>query len=471
MNIDKLINDKELNEHLSKVRKQIRQPEHAISDVVDGEGNQYIDLVMEGGGMLGIALVGYSWALEQMGIRFFGVGGTSAGSINALLLAALDEPSRPKSPKLLEILGNQNFYEFVDGGDDARDLIELALGGNKRFRKLRLFWKTLKVKKQLCTTYGLNKGDAFLTWIKDLLEKVDIKTMEDLEQRLKVVPDGLMRRDGRSFTDDDRPSGKLVVIAADVTTETRVEFPRMAKLYWENPQKQSPALFARASMSIPFFFQPMRVRRVPQPKDANDPKDPVNESWRILAGYSRAADKSAVIPQNALFVDGGIMSNFPIDAFHSIDKVPIMPTFGVKLEYDQRYKGAEKLPLASKGKIASLAPLAGAIYNSSRHTLDYEFVKKNPDYRHLVQYIPCTYKDKSGVVRSYNWLDFNMSESHKEGLFRQGARKAIEFVEQFSGPVPGYNSKWELYKTVRGMQKGVSAQSAVAPSPTSAILP
>ena len=90
MDIQRLISNPELTEK----RSQIQQPGHEISDIVDGENNQYIDLVLEGGGMLGIALVGYSWALEEMGIRFFGVGGTSAGSINALLLAALDDSSR-----------------------------------------------------------------------------------------------------------------------------------------------------------------------------------------------------------------------------------------------------------------------------------------------------------------------------------------------------------------------------------------
>ena len=467
MNIDNLINDKVLNERLAGVRNQIRQPEHAISDVVDGEGNQYIDLVMEGGGMLGLALVGYSWALEQMGIRFFGIGGTSAGSINALLLAALDEPSRPKSPRLLDVLANQNFYDFVDGGDDARDLIELALGGNKSFKKLRLFWKALKVKKQLCTSYGLNKGDAFFNWLKNLLEKAGIKTLDDLQQRLRVVPDGLMRRDGIAFTDADRPRGRLVIVAADVTTETRVEFPGMASLYWENPGKESPAKFARASMSIPFFFQPMRIGNVPQPRNPSDAQDPVNKNWKDLAGYSSDTDKSAIVPKNALFVDGGIMSNFPIDAFHSHGRVPKMPTFGVKLEYDQRYKSPDKLPMFSNNKIAGLLPLGGAIFNSSRHTLDYEFVKKNPDYKHLVQYIPCTYKDGKGVVRSYNWLDFNMPDQHKEGLFRQGAMKAIEFVEQFSGPVPGYTSKWEFYKALRGMQKDIPAQPQTAATTSS----
>ncbi len=74
--IDKLRAD------LKKDNKQL-----VVSDVTDAQGNQYVDLVQEGGGVLGIALVGYTYVLEKMGIRFFSMAGTSAGSINAMLLA------------------------------------------------------------------------------------------------------------------------------------------------------------------------------------------------------------------------------------------------------------------------------------------------------------------------------------------------------------------------------------------------
>lgn len=442
MDIQKLISNPELTDKLAQMRSQIQQSGHEISDIVDAQNNQYIDLVLEGGGMLGIALVGYSWALEEMGIRFFGVGGTSAGSINALLLAALDEPSKPKSPRLLNELANKNFYDFVDGGDDVRDLIELALGADKNFKAIRMFYKVMKVKRQLCSTYGLNKGDAFLNWLHGLLSGAGIDTLEDLETRLSIVPNGLRRRgDSKPIPADECPSGKLVIVAADVTTETRVEFPAMAKLYWEDPSEISPALFARASMSIPFFFEPFRVGNVPANNAAK-------KNWAELAGINANDDPTSRIPKTAMFVDGGIMSNFPIDAFHNTSKVPTMPTFGVKLEYDQRCKSPDKFPAFGRGDIKNLGPLAGSIFNSSRHTLDYEFIKRNPDFRHLVQFIPCTYKSGDKVL-GYNWLDFNMPEDHKSGLFIQGARKAIEFVEGFSGEYMGFSSKWGYYKDLR----------------------
>ena len=52
-----------------------------VSDVLDDKGNQYAHLVQKGGGVLGVALVGYTYVLEEMGIRFLKQAGTSAGAI------------------------------------------------------------------------------------------------------------------------------------------------------------------------------------------------------------------------------------------------------------------------------------------------------------------------------------------------------------------------------------------------------
>src|SRR5918992_157339 len=92
-----------------------------ISDIIDKDGRQYVDLVMEGGGVLGISLTGYTYILEQAGIRFLGIGGTSAGSINALMIAALGKPADAKSEKLLNVLARIPMGSFIDGDSDARD--------------------------------------------------------------------------------------------------------------------------------------------------------------------------------------------------------------------------------------------------------------------------------------------------------------------------------------------------------------
>ena len=94
MELNAFKNNTDLLEIVKKAKNASKNKE--FSDIIDAQGNQYVDLVMEGGGMLGIALVGYTYVLEQVGIRFLGIGGTSAGSINALLVAALAEPGMPK---------------------------------------------------------------------------------------------------------------------------------------------------------------------------------------------------------------------------------------------------------------------------------------------------------------------------------------------------------------------------------------
>src|SRR6185437_10323046 len=68
-----------------------------VSDGYDDEGNQYVNLVQKGGGVLGIALVGYTYILEKMGIRFVRLAGTSAGAINTALMTVIGDKQEMKS--------------------------------------------------------------------------------------------------------------------------------------------------------------------------------------------------------------------------------------------------------------------------------------------------------------------------------------------------------------------------------------
>ena len=102
-----------------------KNKELIVSDVTDAQGHQYVDLVQEGGGVLGIALVGYTYVLEKMGIRFFSMAGTSAGSINAMLLACAGNKEEEKSSVITEHLVQLDMFSFVDGKS-----------GNWKFTKL-----------------------------------------------------------------------------------------------------------------------------------------------------------------------------------------------------------------------------------------------------------------------------------------------------------------------------------------------
>lgn len=116
--------------HLIKEYSDVWFEEAGESDSAKNKRVYFVDLVMEGGGMLGLALVGYTHILELHNIRFRAVAGTSAGAINALALSAAGSPNEVKSRKIAEILEDTNFAAFVDGPwfvkSSLKIMIELA---------------------------------------------------------------------------------------------------------------------------------------------------------------------------------------------------------------------------------------------------------------------------------------------------------------------------------------------------------
>jgi NTE family protein len=411
----------EVQEILGRLRSTIEG--NQFSDVIDDQGNQYVDLVMEGGGVLGVALVGYTYVLEEMGIRFLRVGGTSAGSINAVLVASLGTPQEHKSEKIVKELANVDFWSFVDGGRAARAFVQTLV---RRPSFLRLGFRGLWVLRQVFKQLGLNPGDAFYGWLSGLLADHGVSTTQELRERMAQLPPSLRTRQGEALG-PERANPHLALVAADVSTQTKVEFPNMAPLYWSDPDRVNPAMYVRASMSIPGFFYPLRVPDVPQGEEAQ-------ERWRKLASYGEMP------PEVCTLVDGGIMSNFPIDLFHVPDKIPSAPTFGAKLGPDER-KFAE---------IDSPQELGAAVFSAASHTLDYDFIKRNPDYEKLVAYID---------TGTHGWLNFDMSHKDKLDLFVRGARKAAEFLTTFN---------WEEYKDIRRRKQVLYKDPGADPSGSAA---
>ncbi len=392
-----------IQREIASLQKEIRGKQ--FSDIVDNEGHQYVDLVMEGGGVLGIALVGYTYALEMAGIRFLGLGGTSAGSINALLIAALGQIHEMKSLKMIEQLGNIPLQSFVDGDSDARDFIDALSRGSKT---AKLIWKGLQIKDNLEEDLGLNPGNKFHAWLSHLLQNEGIATWLTLKERLAPVEGHHLKyQNGQPAADKDSKA-RLAVITADVTTETKVELPLMADLYWPNPQLVNPADFVRASMSIPGFFFPFRVSNIPQGSKQQD-------LWKQYAHYD------GILPSEVLFIDGGIMSNFPINLFHETEVPPSCPTFGVKLGVDR----------TSPRKISKPMQLISAIFDSARHAADSEFLNQNPDYEQLITYIN---------TGDHSWLDFSMTDADKIDLFARGVEAARTFLGKFH---------WKQYRAFR----------------------
>jgi len=375
-----------------------------LSDIVDSAGHQYVDFVCEGGGVLGIALVGYTYGLEQAGVRFLGIGGASAGAINAMLLAAAGAADAAKSELVLGHLAKLDMSRFVDGGADARALLK-AFGKPGR----GFLGKAVAIARNigdLRRDWGLNPGDAFHAWMSEVLATFGIRSKEDLDLSLGALPIGI--RDARVA---GAPQGTLerhlCLVTAEVQTQSKVIFPKMAELFYREPKQAPPADFVRASMSIPLFFSPLRKDDLPTGREAK-------AAWKAHTGYQGAP------PSPAIFIDGGIVSNFPISLFH-VDGVPRYPTFGAKLGTDRK---------ESQG-IDSLPGLLMGTFNAARHTSDYDFLFQNKDYREVI-----------GIIETgdHHWLNFSMEAAEKIELFRLGLQAAGAFLRRFD---------WERYREIR----------------------
>jgi len=384
----------------------LKAAQKAYSDVTDAEGHQYVDLVQEGGGVLGIALVGYTFVLEQAGIRFFSLAGTSAGAINTLMLASLGRIPDSKSTKILDLLVNKNLFDFVDGEPSIKSLLQGFIDGKPNWWLwMKAAGNIRKIISLINSKLGINPGLDFEGWIREKLAKNGINTTQDLLEYRNFVP-ALTCRDGRP-TNDLKP--KLVMITSDVTTQTKVQFPEMAPLYWKEPDKVHPSVYLRASMSIPIFFFPVIADDIPDDEMAK-------ARWLEMVRYR------GEIPEKVAFVDGGLLSNFPINVFHNAKSVPRLPTFGVRLSSFRD----------ESNKTDNFFQFAGAMIGTMRHIYDFDFFLRNPDYQYIIGSIDAD--------SQYNWLDFNMPDDKKLSLFLLGASKAIDFLEGFN---------WPEYKKIR----------------------
>jgi NTE family protein len=391
-------------------------PDKNFSDIIDDNGNQYVDLVQEGGGVLGVALVGYVYVMEQMKIRFLSLAGTSAGSINTLLMAAAGRIDESKSSWILECLCNKKLYDFVDGDKDSQEFIDALLSDASN---IKLAVKGAQVIDNFRDDFGLNPGKNFHDWMKNLLNQKGVRNMGDLQKlRDAGVSDGINLRNRltNAIYNSHKDLLDLAIIAADITTQSKIVFPEMSVLFYANPEIANPADFARASMSIPFFFQPFRINNLPSGAEA----------WRK---WNKMTGLNASIPNEVLFMDGGIISNFPIDIFHNNTKVPDAPTFGVKI-------GLDKAVINENKKFFSLI---GSVFNTARFSSDDNFLRTNPDFQHLIGYID---------TGNHNWLNFGLTDEAKIDLFIRGAQAAAKFLNNFD---------WSKYKKIREVKKELYA--------------
>ncbi len=465
LTVEEFINHPEVQQCLNKLKEHFNPNNPLIvSDVLDDEEHQYVNLVQKGGGVLGVALVGYTFILEEMGIRFLRLAGTSAGAINTALMTVIDRKQDAKSRKILDAICGLDFFRLVDGHPAARwairnfithkdftvkikkwailavgafGLLLLAdivfLGLEKKFILFSLLTRLSFVltgfyfltitciaiylgsifKRLKNSGYGINPGDFFYDWIKARLLENDVKTVSDLNMKASTLPALRLRVPHPKGTEE--LNGDVTFITSELVTQNKIQFPEMCYLFRKQCDIDSlqPAGFIRASMSIPVFFESYMINDVPCEDEE------IVTAWRNKLGQDEP-------PSTARFVDGGILSNFPINIFYNSKvHVPRLPSFGIDL--DDTKPQNETMHAASW----TLGGYMGRMFNTIRFYYDKDFLIKNQMYQKGIGKIN---------VSEFNWLNFFITKEDKLKMLVLGAKAATAFLMTFN---------WHEYKGER----------------------
>ena len=252
------------------------------------------DIVMEGGGVKGLAIVGALQPFGDAGYSFARVGGTSAGALVGAVLAALQQRGEPVS-RIEDVARTLDFRRVPDRGFPGRYLGPLAF---------------LADGLALLVEDGAYEGNYMRRWLTGVLDDLGVRTFGDLR------------------TDDEEGDGsirhryRLAVTATDLSRHRLVHLPWQYDVYGRDPDEQLVVDAVRASASIPYFFEPVTL---------TGPRG------------------------SSTLVDGAIVSNYPISMFDRSDGEPARwPTIGIRLsspdvvrpEEAERVKGPVELGAA-----------------------------------------------------------------------------------------------------------------------------
>jgi NTE family protein len=198
--------------------------------------------ILAGGGVKGVALAGCLAAAEDRGINFVGYGGTSAGSIVAMLGAVGYTGS-----EIRDLMSQESFTRFLDDEgvelDRLKGLVQLILEDSrlKPFRVARKLFSERKLIRKLYSEAGLYNASNLETFLRD---KVNARYPR-IGDRFK-------------FSELYQASEKVLkVVAADIVARQTLTFSMNGHSATE---LDFPVITAvRASMSYPFVFKPVKM--------------------------------------------------------------------------------------------------------------------------------------------------------------------------------------------------------------------
>jgi NTE family protein len=318
-----------------------------------------MDLVLEGGGVKGVGLVGATLALDSAGYEVKRVAGTSAGAIVASIVAALVAKNKPLT-ELHDILNDVSYPDF------------------KKNSGLRGKLGAIGSAEGLLLHMGLFDGDYLVEWLGKVLHEIGVDHFSDLPLD---DPDA-----DHNLTKDQRYT--LVVHTADITRKRLVRLPWDYRAYGLEPGNQRIVDAVRASMAIPFFFEPVR--------------------FRAPAGTLGGQD----FPKgDVVWVDGGMLDNYPLDVFDRTDGEPSRwPTIGIKLSARETVVTTTNVDNTVSEAFACLQTL---LDNADRYYVDQEH-----------QRTTTIFVDTTGISTT----DFGLTTTQQETLFDNGQSAAQAWI-------------------------------------------
>ncbi|MGM0853050.1 MAG: patatin-like phospholipase family protein [Bacillota bacterium] len=289
-----------------------------------------IDGVFSGGGIKGLALIGAYQALEENGYRFKRLAGTSAGAVIAAFIAA-----GYSSRELLKIMDGIEFSKLLD----SNAIISLPI-----IKWFRVYYRL-----------GLYKGVALESWVEEKLKVRGIYTFADL------------------------PPHSLRVIASDLSNGRLLVLPDDLEKYGIAKETFPVARAIRMSASLPYFFEPVKLRS--------------------LEGIS-------------LMVDGGVLSNFPMWLFDRENVKKVRPVIGVKLSHDLVGK--------PKKQIKNAIDMYEALFTTMKDAHDSRYISRKLEKN--IIFIPT-----EGVLTT----EFGLTPEKRAELIQYGKSKAEAFLQKW----------------------------------------
>ena len=213
----------------------------------------------------------------------------------------------------------------------------------------------------LLVSDGVYRGAYLEQLLAGLLGDLGVRTFGDL----------------RTGEEPEQFAWSLVVAASDLSRRQLVRIPWDLDSYGIDPDDFSVARAVHASSAIPYIFEPVRV-------------------------------------SGATWVDGGLLSNFPVELFDRPGGQSRWPTFGIRL--------------SARPGIPPTHPVHGPV---SLGIAAIETLVSNQDNAYIDD--PCTVRRTIFVpADEVSPIDFDITAEQREALYQRGLRAGQQFLQTWN---------------------------------------